>query len=612
MIVTERPPCDVAGARAAPDTPGCASHARRWVLVATILGSSLAFMMASVINVALPAIQESLGASVAEMQWVASAYTVLLAALTLAGGALGDRFGRRRAFQAGTMGLALASIAGALAPDARALIAARAAQGVAAALLVPNSLALLSAAFPRVERGRAIGTWSAATSIVGAVSPIVGGWFVDSGSWRVAFVAVIPPALLTFAVTARRVPDPPVMRRAPPVDWIGSLLATLGLLGTVSGIIAFGSGMVPVVGLGGGGVALVAFVLHERRAASPMIPPALFASRAFRGVNALTLLLYAGVAGVFFVLPFNLVQVQGYSSTATGAAFLPFALLVGVLSRRVGEVADRIGSTPLLVGGPLLTAVGLASLALPGVGGPYWATFLGPMLLTGLGMALTVAPLTTSVLSAVGPGEAGVASGVNNTVARVGTLLAVAVIGVLALGLYGRALERRLAAAAVSPGVAQALIAERRGLADTRIPDWVPASERATLGDVVRDAFLDGFRGSVLFCAALAFAGAVCAAATLRTTDAIATDDATAVPTCDHRAAIGNPEPRTRGCGECLRTGDTWIHLRLCLSCGYVGCCDSSKNRHATAHFWSSRHPIVRSLEPGEAWRWCYIDETVV
>src|SRR6266436_4422873 len=234
MIVAERPPGDAAVVRAAPETPGCASHARRWVLLATILGSSVAFMMASVINVALPAIQETYGATVAEMQWVASAYTVLLAALTLAGGAIGDRFGRRRVFQAGTAGLALASIAG--------------------------SLALLSGAFPRAERGAAIGTWSAATAFVGAVSPMLGGWFVDAGSWRVAFATVMPPALLTVAVAARRVPDPPVMRRAPPVDWLGAALATVGLFGVVGGIIAIGLRLTSVVALGAGAVALTAFV----------------------------------------------------------------------------------------------------------------------------------------------------------------------------------------------------------------------------------------------------------------------------------------------------------------------------------------------------------------
>src|SRR5437016_2653113 len=612
MIVAERPPGDAAVVRAAPETPGCASHARRWVLLATILGSSVAFMMASIINVALPAIQETYGATVAQMQWVASAYTVLLAALTLAGGALGDRFGRRRVFQAGAAGLALASIAGSVAPDARWLIAARAAQGLAGALLVPNSLALLSGAFPRAERGAAIGTWSATTALVGAVSPMLGGWFVDAGSWRVAFATVMPPALLTLAVAARRVPDPPVMRRAPPVDWLGAALATVGLFGVVSGIIAIGSGPTSVVALGAGAVALTAFVRQERRTASPMVPPALFASRAFRGVNLLTLLLYLGVTGAFFVLPFNLVQVQGYSSTATGAAFLPFALLVGVLSRRVGALGDRIGTRPLLVGRPVITALGLASFAVPGIGGPYWTTFLGPMIVTGFGMSLPLAARPTTVLAAVGPVEAGVASGVNNTIARVGTLLAVAIIGVVALALYGGALERRLAAATVPADVARVLVSARRSLADTTIPEWVAPIERASLAALVRDAFLDGFRGSVLLCAALVFVGAAIAAATIGPIDPNAAEREGTMPTCDHLDAMKNPEPQSRGCEECLRIGDTWVHLRLCLTCGYVGCCDSSKNKHATKHFWSMQHPIVRSLESGEDWRWCYVDEIAV
>lgn len=611
MIAAERPPGDVAGVRAAPETPGCASHARRWVLAATILGSSLAFMVASITNVALPAIQETFNATVAEMQWVASAYTVLLGGLTLAGGAAGDRFGRRRTFQAGATGLTLASIAGSLAPDVLSLIAARAAQGLAAALLVPNSLALLSAAFPRAERGRAIGTWSAATALIGALSPMLGGWFVDTGSWRVAFAAVTPPALLTLAICARRVPDPPVMRRAPAVDWVGAGLVTLGLFGAVTGTIGLGSGVASIVALAGGAAALVAFLHYERRAASPMVPPALLASGGFRGVNVLTLLVYAGVSGVFFVLPFNLVQVQGYSSTATGAAFLPFALLGGLLSRRVGRLADRIGGKPLLVGGPALTALGLASFALPGIGGPYWATFLVPMTLTGLGMALTVAPLTSTVLSAVEPADAGVASGVNNAAARIGTLLAIALIGTVALALYSTALERRLAAAAVPADVARVLVAERRSLADTTIPAWVAPAQRASLAQLVDDAFLNAFRGSVLLCAALALGGALIAAATLETTDTSAAEGTTTT-TCDHLDTITDPAPRARGCEECLRTGDTWVHLRLCLSCGHVGCCDSSRNRHASAHFWSSQHPIVRSLQPGEDWRWCYVDEIAV
>ncbi|HEV7734634.1 MAG TPA: MFS transporter [Candidatus Binatia bacterium] len=610
MIGEERPSCDVAVVRTAPETPGCASYARKWVLAATILGSSLVFMVASVINVALPAIQASLGATVAQMQWVASAYTILLAALTLAGGAAGDRFGRRRMFLVGTAGLALASVAASMAPDVNTLVAARAAQGLAAALLSPNSLALLSAAFPRAERGKAIGTWSAATSITGALSPMLGGWFVDAGSWRVAFAATIPPALLAFVLTWWRVPDPPVMRRASDVDWVGAALATLGLFGIVSGII--GVGVAALVGLGVGIASLIGFVVHERRTPHPMLPPALFASGAFRGVNLVTVLVYAGITGAFFVLPFNLVQVQGYSAIATGAAFLPFALIIGLLSSRTGALADRIGTKSMLVAGPVLAAFGLAAMALPGIGGSYWTTFFGPMALAGLGMAFTVAPLTTSVLAAVSPSSAGVASGVNSTAARVGTLLAVAVTGVVTLALYSAALEHRLVEADVPADVARTLVAERRNLADTSIPDWVAPTERPALSTLLHDAFLDGFRGAVLLCAALVLAGAAVAAVTLDAAGTQPLDDTDATPTCDHLDTITDAPPRTDGCEECLRLGETWIHLRACLACGHVGCCDSSKHRHASRHFWASQHPIVRSAEPGETWRWCYVDEIAV
>jgi EmrB/QacA subfamily drug resistance transporter len=566
--------------------------------------------MASIINVALPAIQAAFGATGAEMQWVASAYTILLASLTLVGGAVGNRFGRRRMFLVGTAGLTFGAIAGAVAPNVASLIAARSVQGLAAALLVPNSLALLSAAFPRSERGRAIGTWSAATALIGAVSPLIGGWFVDVGSWRVAFAATVPLAVLTLFIAARRVPNPPVMRRAPAVDPAGGALATLALFGIVSGIIAIGS-HVASVALGAGAAALAAFIYHERRTTTPMLPPALFGSRTFRAVNVFTLLIYAGVSGVFFVLPFNLVKVQGYSSTATGATMLPFALLVGMLSRAVGRLADRYGTKPLLVSGAVLTVVGLATFALPGIGGPYWATFLAPMTLTGLGMALTVAPLTTSVLSSVSPAEAGIASGMNNTAARIGSLLAIAAIGVVAFALYVSALERGVSTAAIPLNVARAFVDGRRDFADTTIPDWIGAAERPLLTQIAGDAFLYGFRGAVLLCAAVVLGGATVSLFLRENTGAPVTDDSTGI-ICEHLGAITQLEPGVRACEACLRNGDTWIHLRQCVSCGHVGCCDSSKNQHATRHFWSSHHPIVRSLEPGEEWRWCYVDEIAV
>jgi MFS family permease len=510
------------------------------------------------------------------------------------------------------VGLAVSSVAASLAPDVTTLVAARGAQGLAAALLAPNSLALLSAAFPRAERGRAIGTWSAVTAVTGALSPLLGGWFVDAGSWRVAFAAVLPPAALALAVTRLRVPDPPVMRRTPDVDWAGAVLATLGLLGVVSGIIGIGGGPYAWAALGAGVVAVAAFVVHERRTASPMMPLRLFASGAFGGANVLTVLLYAGVTGAFFLLPFNLVQVQGYSNTATGAAFLPFATMIALGSRRAGMLADRVGTKPLLVAGPILAAAGVAAMALPAVGGSYWTTFFAPMCLAGLGMALTVAPMTTTVLAAVEPQSAGVASGVNSAAARVGTLLAVAVVGVVALGLYSRALERRLTAAAVPADEARMLVAERRSFGDTTLPDWVDRAERERLATIVDAAFLDGFRGTMLLCALLLLAGAGVAAVSLRSTTGCTADVAPPSAPCGHLDTIADPRPVADGCVECLRNGDTWVHLRMCLVCGHVGCCDSSRNRHATKHFWASQHPIVRSLEPGEDWRWCYVDEVAV
>ncbi|HXJ33146.1 MAG TPA: MFS transporter [Candidatus Eisenbacteria bacterium] len=614
MISLVRPPCDEGVVRGAPETPGCASHAKRWVLLATILGSSVAFLEASVINVALPAIQTALGASMAGMQWVASAYTLLLAALTLAGGAAGDRFGTRRLFAAGTAILGLASVGCGLATTSSQLIAGRAIQGCGAALLVPNSLALLSASFPTAERGRVIGTWSAFTALTGAVGPILGGWLVDLVSWRAGFLSIVPLAIATLVVTHLRVPDPPRRRVVRAVDWWGAALATAGLTGFVFAIIASGSSGTPpglpiaalVVGIAG----VAGFAVLESRSQAPMVPPALFRSGTFRGVNLLTLLLYFGVSAAFFVLPFNLIQVQGYSATLTGAAYLPFALLVGGLSRSVGTLGDRLGVKPLLVVGPLVAAAGLALFALPRIGGSYWTTFFPPMLLTGIGMALTVAPLTSTVMGTVTPSEAGVASGVNNTVARVAALLAVAIVGTLTLPLFSRALTRRLEPVAVTPAVRQLLLAERRSLADIAIPASIAGSERPVLQRLVGDAFVESFQWVAIISACCALAGAIGAAALIQVVAPAGADDATAA--CGHLDQIRELPVGELSCPECLARGDAWVHLRLCLTCGHVGCCDSSKNRHASAHFWATRHPIVRSLEPGEDWRWCYVDEIVV
>src|SRR5262245_5007688 len=307
----------------APETPGCVSHAKRWVLAGTILGSSVAFIEASVINVALPAIQHGLNATVGEMQWIASIYTLFLAALTLAAGSAGDRFGRRGLFMLGLAILALASAAASFTTTAGPLIVARAVQGIGSALLVPNSLSLLSAAFPKVERGRAIGTWSAVTALTSSGGPILGGFLVDTASWRAVFVLVVPLALVTLGLTLLRVPEVRIGKKRPTIDWLGAGLATLALGALIYGIITLPRGTPAFVALGIGLVVLGAFAWHERRTPAPMTPPHLFRSRTFVGANLLTLILYFALTGVFFVLPFLLVRVHGYSATATGAAYLP-------------------------------------------------------------------------------------------------------------------------------------------------------------------------------------------------------------------------------------------------------------------------------------------------
>jgi EmrB/QacA subfamily drug resistance transporter len=617
VLTVVRPPCDAGVLRGAPETPGCASHARSWVLVVTILGSSVAFLEGSIINVALPAIQRGLGASVGQMQWIASVYTLLLAALILAAGSLGDRFGRLRLFVVGLAILAVASAGAAAARNGTDLIVARAVQGFGGALLVPNSLALLSAAFPKSTRGRAIGTWSAFTALTGAGGPIVGGALVDAASWRAAFLLLVPLALVTLAIALARVPDVRIGRDRPTIDWWGAGLATAGLTLLVFGIIGATSGGVAqasVLGPVVAGLALLAvFVLLETRTPSPMMPPDLFRSPTFLGANLLTLLVYFALTGIFFVLPFNLVRVHGYSATMTGAAYLPFALIIGVLSRWAGGLLDRFGARLPLIVGPVITAAGFLLFALPGATGSYWTTFFPAMVVVGLGMAVTVAPLTSTVMAAVDETRVGVASGVNNAVARVAALLAVAIVGVVALAVFSRALSSRVDAIDLPPALRSVMVAQSGSLGDVSIPAGASADQARALEGAVGDSLVACFRWVAILAALLAVAGGIAAAVTLEPTPTrIATTNTAAPPSCAHVDLVSAVSPRSPGCEECLRSGSRWVHLRVCLSCGFVGCCDASKNRHATAHFWATKHPIVRSLEPGESWRWCYLDETAV
>ncbi len=612
MLSIGSPPCDAGVIRGAPESPGCASHARRWVLAATVLGSSIAFIEATVINVSLPAIQQGLDASVGEMQWIASVYTLLLASLTLASGSAGDRYGRRRIFSLGLVILAAASSAAGLAANGTQLILARAAQGVGGALLVPNSLALLSSSFPKNARGRAIGIWSGATSLTGAAGPVLGGWLVDVMSWRAAFFLIVPLAVVTLIVGLTRVPDVRIGRRRPAIDWWGIVLATLGLSAIVFGLIMFHEGGAAWGALVAGVAVLVGFVRHEQHAASPMIPSRLFRSSTFSGANVLTLLLYFALTAVFFLLPFDLVRVHGYSTTATGAAYLPFALPLAALSRMAGGLSDRFGARMPMVVGPLVVALGFAAFALPGTSGSYWTTFFPAMVVVGLGMAVTVAPLTSAIMTAVDERDVGVASGVNNTVARVAALFAVAIVGLVATQIFAKAFSHHVDTIGLSPSVRAAVMTQDWGLGSVAAPTSATPGERGSIEQAVAAALVTTFRWVAILAALLAAAAALAAALEI---ERVAAPEAAAAgetePICTHLDAALVVTPRSAGCEECLRLGKRWVHLRLCMSCGYVGCCDSSA-RHATAHFWKTAHPIVRSLEPGEDWRWCYVDETPV
>jgi EmrB/QacA subfamily drug resistance transporter len=475
----------------------------RWVLLAAVLGSGIAFLDATVVNIALPALGKDLDASLGGLQWTVNAYTLTLASFILLGGSLGDRFGRRRIFLVGVVWFAAASLLCGLAPDVVTLALARALQGIGGALLTPGSLAMIQASFTEEDRPKAIGAWSGLGGVAGAIGPFLGGWIIEAANWRWVFFVNVPVAVAIVVVALRHVPETRNPDAAGRFDLPGAALGALGLAGVTVALVQAGEG-----GAGGlvvvsavlGVVALAAFVAVERGSAAPMLPVQIFASRQFSATNAVTFAVYAALGGVFFFLIVHLQVVAGFAPIVAGSALLPVTVLMLLLSARAGALAQRIGPRLPMALGPLVCAGGLLLLSRVGAGASYLRDVLPAVVVLGLGLSLTVAPLTATVLGAADVRLAGIASGVNNAVARTAGLLAVAALPLL-VGLSG---------------------------ADYRDPA----------------AFAAGFRAAMLICAALLAAGGVLAWLTIRN-DVLVDEPAPAPPKahpqCRTHCAVGAP-----------------------------------------------------------------------
>jgi EmrB/QacA subfamily drug resistance transporter len=509
-------PCDASIIRSAPATAPCSKSAGPWVLAATTLASSMAFIDGTVVNVALPALQTNLNATIVDVQWVIEAYSLLLAAFLLVGGSLGDHYGRRRVFLIGIALFAFASAWCGFASSIGQLIVARAAQGLGAALLVPGSLAIISSSFAENERGRAIGTWSGFSAITAAIGPVMGGWLIEHVSWRAVFFINIPLAVLVILISIWRVPESSDEESAG-IDWWGAILGALGLGALVYGLIessrlGFTDRSV-LIALVVAAVLFVIFLIFEARIRNPMLPLALFRSRTFTGGNLLTFLLYGALGGTLFFLPLNLIQVQHYSATAAGAALFPFILIIFLLSRWAGGLVEKYGPKIPLVVGPLIAALGFALFILPCVGGSYWQTFFPAIVVLGIGMAVSVAPLATTVMNSVTQNHVGIASGVNNAIARGAGLLAIAVLGIVMLHAFNHALDQRLSDRKLPASAWQSLQAQRSKLAAIALPEELDVLTQQMIGRAIAESFVHAFRFVMATGATLAVASAIVALA---------------------------------------------------------------------------------------------------
>ena len=507
-------PCNEAVIRSGALGVPCTDKSRAWVLAATILGSSMAFIDSTVVNVALPALQSDLHATVVDVQWIVECYGLFLSALILVGGALGDSLGRRAMFLLGVVSFATASIGCGFSASIKSLLIWRSVQGIAAAFLVPGSLAIISSCFDEQSRGRAIGTWAGFTTITTAFGPVLGGWLIEHASWHWIFFLNVPLAALVLLISLRHVPESRNSDREA-VDWLGASIATLGLAGLVYGTLEsaiLGWTHPRVIGSLLFSVALLLlFVRVERRVRTPMVPLKLFQSASFSGANLLTLFLYSALGIFFFLFPLNLIQIQKYSATATGAAVLPMILLMFLLSRWSGGLVIRYGPKIPLIVGPLIAAAGFLLFMVPNVNARYWIAYFPAFIVLGLGMAITVAPLTTVVMNSVEQERVGTASGINNAVARVASVLAVALLGAIMTAGFAHSFRRSIDALNLNADMVHQLESNVTKLGNLDAPPTADPRIAASIRSAISEAFVFGFRLVMLVCACLALASAVVA-----------------------------------------------------------------------------------------------------
>ena len=484
-----------------------------WVLLAAILGSSMSSVDSTVVYVALPVLQQELGATVVQAQWIVEAYVLLQAALILVGGSLGNRFGRRRVFVIGLSVFVVASALCGLAVTADQLIAFRALQALGGALLAPSSLAIITASFDENKRGKAIGAWSGALALAAAIGPLLGGWLIGAFSWRWAFYINVPIGFATLAILFWRVPESRDDEAGEKLDWMGAGLATLGLGGITFGLIEssnYGIGS-PIVltSIAVGILSLIGFVYSQSHVPNPIMPLSLFQSQNFSGANLITLLLYGAFAVTLFFMPFNLIQIQGYSPLEAGASLFPISVILGIFSGWAGGLVAKYGAKLPLIIGPLIVTAAFLYITQIGIGGSYWLTIFPAVIIMAIGLTIVFAPLSTTVMSSAPMRLSGTASGVNNALISTANVLFVSLLGVVALQSFSAAVDRRIRPLDLPPLAIQQIGAETVKLANARAPDSLNASQQAAVNNIFDVAFVDAFRVLMLICAGLSAASAL-------------------------------------------------------------------------------------------------------